>query len=510
MIMSCLGLDIGTTGAKAIVFDDVGRILSQAYRDYPLIHPKPEWAELDANALWATTKAVIRQTASELKHDPIRAIGVCSQGEAVVPLNKKGHVLYNFTVSFDNRTIPQLDWWKENVGADYVFKVTGMPLHSMYSINKVMWFAENMPEVHNNVWKYLCVEDFIIYRLCGETAIDYSLAARTMAFDVTARRWSNDMLSKAGLDDSLLSSPCASGTQVGTVTGGLADELALQSKVAVVAGGHDQACAALGAGIIHQGMSMNSIGTVDVLCPALPRCILNSSMLENNYCCYPHAYPGVYISVAFNLTGGLLLRWYVDVLCEHETQQAAKRGIDPYSFIIDQASTEPANVFILPHFVGAGTPALDPQSKGAFVGLTVSTTKSDLTRAVLDSINYEMKYNVECMKNSNIAIDELRAIGGGAKSAKWLQMRADVFGTRVSALKVTEAGALGAAMLAAKAIKQFSSLDEAIANMVKVETEYWPNSNEQEKYQSHYDAYRQIYPSLRKLNHRMSRHSGGT
>jgi xylulokinase len=498
--MSLLGIDIGTTGTKAIAFDESGQILSQAYREYDLIHPKPDWSELDANVLWVKVKDAIKEVNARLSHDTVSALSISSQGEAVVPVDKHGEVLHNLIVTFDNRTLAQFHWWEENFGAEYVFNTSGMTLHPMYSINKAMWFAANKPALHEKVWKYFCVEDYIIYRICGQAAISHSLASRTMAFDVINKRWSPDMMNKANLDDALFSNPCESGTIVGEIKKDLAGELGFTSNVAVVTGGHDQACGAIGAGVIHEGTAVNSTGTVDVLCPAFSRCLLNNSMLEKNFCCYPHAHPNLYISVAYNLTGGLLLKWHRDRICRDEVRQAEKLGIDPYSLIIDQASPEPADLFVLPHFVGAGTPTLDPFSKGAIVGLTISTDKPDLTRAVLDSINYEMKYNIECMQEAGIVIDDLRVIGGAAKSSRWLQMKADVFEKTISVPQVSEAASLGAAILASTATKIFSSLEDAIDQMVRIKKQYFPNSKEREKLQSRYKIYLKIYQTLKELN----------
>ena len=182
--MSLLGLDIGTTGTKAIVFDSRGKVLANAYEDYPLEYPRPEWIELDSRSLLETVKGLIRKVSSGAGDDPIQAICSSCQGEAVVPVDRDGNTLSNFVVTFDNRTYPQYLFWQEELGAERIYRITGMPLHPMYTINKVMWFAENLPELHRKTWKYLCGEDYISHYLTGETAIGFPLAARTMAFDM--------------------------------------------------------------------------------------------------------------------------------------------------------------------------------------------------------------------------------------------------------------------------------------------------------------------------------------
>ena len=195
---------------------------------------------------------------------------------------------------------------------------------------------------------------------------------------------------------------------------------------------------------------------------------MTDDMLKHNYSCYPHANPTQYISIAFNLTGGLLLRWYRDVLCEAETGLAERSGRDVYDVIFERASDTIAPVYFLPHFVGAGTPYLDSHSRGALVGLSIDTKKEDITRAVLDSTNYEAKLNIECMNQTGCGIKELRAVGGGAKSERWLQMKADTFNICVSSMDTSEAALLGAAMLAGIASGRFGAVQEAVDNMVRV------------------------------------------
>ncbi|MBI4243741.1 MAG: hypothetical protein HY606_06585 [Planctomycetes bacterium] len=506
--MSLLGLDIGTTGCKAIVFNEGGQVLSCAYREYSLSHPRPGWVEISPHLIWDKVSEILREVNSKVRRDPVKAVSISCQGEAVLPISENGEELYNFIITFDSRTQPQCDWWRQNMGAKKIFSITGMPLHPMYSINKIMWLKENEHEIFQKTWKFLCVEDYIIYRLSSETATDYSLAARTMAFDVVKREWSNKILEKAGIERRLLPSVYPSGTAVGKVTEEVAKETGFNNRVIAATGGHDQPCGALGAGIVSPGMAMNATGTSDVICPAFPKPILNEDMLKFNYCCYPHTCEDYYCSIAFNLTGGLLLRWYRDTLCYEEREKAMKTGQDPYEIILSEMSDEPQDLFILPHFVGAGTPYLDPNSRGVILGLTLETKKPHLARAVIDSINYEMNVNIDRMEEAGIEIKELRAIGGGAKSKKWLQMKADVFDKPVVSLKVSEAASLGTAILAGKASGIFKSTQEAVDRLIKIEKVYEPDASEHNQYQEKYQRYLKIYDLLREFNREISIKSG--
>lgn len=494
--MSLLGLDIGTTGCKAVVFNEAGQEMARGYREYPLSYPRAGWVEISPELIWQSACQVMQEVNSRVSVDPVRALAISCQGEAVLPIAADGTPLYNFLITFDNRTLPQAAWWAEELGAARIFAITGMPLHPMYSLNKIMWLRVQEPAIAERTWKFLCVEDYLLYRLCGETVTDPSLAARTMALDIRTRDWSEVMLGHAGISREVLPTILPSGSAVGTVMLSACRETGLPSGTLLATGGHDQPCGALGAGAVRPGMAINATGTSDVLCPAIAQPLLNEAMRESNYCCYPHTSEKCYCSIAFNLTGGLLLRWYRDTLCAEEVREARASGQDPYELILSRMAPHPASAFFLPHFVGAGTPYLDPQSRGALVGLTLDTDKPALTRAVIDSTNYEMKLNIERMEAAGIALSELRAIGGGAKSAAWLQMKADVFNKPVAVVQTTEAAALGAAILAGKAAGIFLSAGEAAEHLSYPTKTYFPDPRQQEQYQLRYAQYRRIYGAL--------------
>jgi xylulokinase len=276
--MSVMGLDIGTTGCKTVVFDETGTILAQAYREYPLLHPLSDRSEIDVFLLWNRISEELLEVNLQVKADPVVALAVSCQGEAVVPVGSDGQPLDNFVVTFDNRTLEQVKQWEETASSQTIFEITGMPLHPMYSVNKMMWFKNHKPALFKKVWKFLCVEDYIIHRLGLTPSIDYSLAARTMAFDIRKKEWSDQMLTWAGIDRDLLARVVPSGTCVGEMDSKIATELGFRPKVKVVTGGHDQPCGALGAGIIQPGIAMNAIGTSDVVCPAFAQPILSRQM----------------------------------------------------------------------------------------------------------------------------------------------------------------------------------------------------------------------------------------
>jgi len=501
--MSLLGLDVGTTGCKVVVFNLEGKVLSTAYREYPLLHPQPGWAELDMRLVLEKIKESIQEASSQAKKDPIRALSISSQGEAFVPIDKKGNLLSNSPVSFDSRGERFIEWWGKALGAEKIMKITGQPLHSMFSLNKIMWLKENHPQIYAKTWKFLCCEDLVIHKLGLSPVIDYSLASRTMSFDILKKEWSEEILSLADLDKSLLPGAVPSGTVVGKIPKKIAEDLSLPLNVVVVTGGHDQPCGALGAGVKEEGVAMEAIGTTDCIASIFKEPHLDKKMLENNFACYPHTVPQFYVTLAFNFTGGSLLKWFRDTLGKEEMKKARESGGDVYSILIDEASPEPSSLYLLPHFTTTGTPYMNPNSGGAILGLSLSTSKADLIKAILEGVSFEMKYNLSLLEEMGMFVNELRAIGGGAKSREWLQLKADIYDKKVVSLKVSEAVSLGAAILAGVAIGEYGSIEEAVETTVGIKEVFYPRKEKTRVYEEKFGIYKDIYPTLKNLNYRI-------
>jgi len=502
--MSLVGLDVGTTGCKAIVVDLGGRIIAQSYREYPLHSPRPGWHELDPGEVWAGIVAVLTEAAAQTGgEDPIRALAVTSQGEAGVALTADGDVLGRSLVSFDTRSAPQAERWIAEFGAQRTFEITGQPPQSMYTIPKLLWMKENIPGFAERLWKFLCFEEFVIYRLTGELVTSYALASRTMAFDVTSKCWSSVILSAAGLSPDIFATPRPSCEVVGEIRPELADQLGWPRGVRVATAGHDQPCGAFGSGVIEPGAAVDGTGTVECITAAFSEPVLTETMLEHHFCCYPHVARGLYVALAFNFTGGSLLRWFRDVLGAADISEAARTGRDVYDIILDQATEGPVNLLTLPHFAVAGTPYMDEHARGGMVGLSLSTTRGDIIKSLIDGLTFEMRLNLEILDRAGVRIDTLRAIGGGAKSAKWLQLKADIFGKPVCALDVTEAPCLGAAMAAGIAIGDYADEREAVAAAVHVQRVFEPDQTRHAQYTERYRVYERLYPSLREIAHEL-------
>ncbi len=501
--MSLLGLDIGSTGVKAVAFNPEGEILAEAYREYPAQYPRPGWIELDPAQVWDAIVAVLNEVAGNTKNDPAQSLCMSTMGEAITPIGADGEYLYNTIMSADGRAIPQANSWHETLGAERVFEITGMPLHPSFSINKLMWLRENEPQVHERAGKYLMWPDLVTLKLGLPPRIDHSLAGRTMALDIRKKQWSPEMLEVAGIDMELLAEPIAPGEVVGLLGAPGAAITGLPPECLVVAGGHDQPMNALGGGVIRHGQAVDGMGTVECVTTAFDEPMLTEPMRKWNYCCYPHVVAGMYVTLGYNYTSGRLLRWYRDNFALYESAQAEREGSDVYDVIVSDLPDEPTGVLVLPYLAGSGTPYLDPQASGAFLGLTLAADRKTIVKAILEGTCYELNLNLIRMAEGGVNITRLRVTGGGSKSPLWLQIKADITGREVVTLNVIESGCLAGAMLGGVAAGIYGDLQQAVAGLVEEQDSYQPNPARHEQYQQLFEIYKGAWPAIADLAHEL-------
>jgi len=499
--LSYLGLDVGTTGCKAGAFDAEGRLLALAYREYPLLSPEPGWAEIDSVEVCRACREVIAEAVQACAGDPVRAMGISSQGEAFTPIGPDGRILGNGMVSSDARAEPLMHAWSQEFGPQRLYEITGHTPHPMFTIFKLLWLRDHRPEAWAAARKFYCYEELIQADLGLEPAISWPLAGRTMMFNVRTHAWDEEILSAVGLDPSRLARPVPSGTVVGTVPARVAGELGLPEDLPVVAGGHDQPCGALGAGVVEPGLAMYATGTVECICPAFDRPIFTDELFRNNLCTYDHTLQGMYTTVAFSLTGGNLLRWFRDEWGQPEVEEAARSGSDPYDLLTKHMAAEPTDLLVLPYFTPSGTPYFDAKVPGAVLGLRLTTKRGEVLRALLEGVALEMRLNVDILEQAGLHVREFRAIGGGARSGALTQLKADVLGRPITTLAVTEAGCLGVAMLACAAETGREPLALA-RTWVKTTSVVKPDPKRATIYNERFEQYRQVYPIMRDFYHR--------
>jgi xylulokinase len=283
----------------------------------------------------------------------------------------------------------------------------------------------------------------------------------------------------------------------------LAERLGLIKAPLVVTGGHDQACAALGVGLVDAGLAMDSTGTAEVVEVALAEPVLNQVLYGGNVSVYAHTAPGLYLAMTLNHSGGISLRWFRDAFCQEEIRRAQVAGQDAYDLILANVSPDPSPLFVMPHLAGSGTPWFDTSSRGTVLGLTLGATKSDLAKALLEGLTYELRINLDLLKEGGVSIQEVRAVGGGARSPLWMQLKADITGLPVVVPQVSEAACWGAAILAGVGAGLFADPAQAAEEMLRLESRFEPDPERSARYAQRYDLYREIYPAVRGIQGRM-------
>ena len=493
--MVLAGLDIGTTGCKLSVFQTDGVLLGSVYRDYPVLRSHSAH-EVDAAAIWAAVQAVIADAAKA--YPGIAGIGITSFGETFVLLDEQDEPLLPAMLYTDPRGEEQAQKLVEQLGKEKMVQITGLNPHSMYSLPKLMWVKETLPEIYEKTRHVFLMEDYVVYKLTGKAQIDYSLASRTMAFDIRYLRWSREVCDAAEIDPNLFSSPVPTGTSAGEIRGELTKTMGLWEGAIAVSVSHDQVAAAIGSGVFDESRTVDGAGTVQCTTPVFTQ-YDPAKMAENNYCIVPFIKKGSYVTYAFSYTGGALVKWFVDTLAGDAVSAAKEQGTSVYDLLESRFEDRPTGILVLPHFAGAATPYMDGGSKGAIVGLTLSHTKSDLYRAVMEGVCYEMRLNQELLAQSGVNVAPLHATGGGAKSRVWMQMKADVLNVPVTALTTAEAGATGSAMLVGVAVGLFPDLEAAAKVMVKVREVFHPRPEVHAQYEAVYQRYKQLYSAVRPL-----------
>ncbi len=499
--MSLIGLDVGTTGCKVIVFDETGRILSQASREYSILTPQPAWAEQDAEQVWRLAWEALKEAVRENPGRPPRAMALSVQGEAVIAVDNEGRALHHAILGMDTRTADENKWLTEQFGAETLFRRTGMPVHTINTLPKLLWLRRHEPSLWSLAHQFLLYEDFFLRRLSGRATISHCLASRTQMYDLAAGDWAGDILDTCGIDPARLA-PLAptDGGEVGTLRKDLAAELGLRGDVVLAAGGHDQACAALGSGVIHDGLAMVSTGTAEVVEVAMNSPSLGDALRAGGISVYRHVVPGLYLAMTLNHSGGLLLRWFRDTFGTWELEQARRTGGDAYDLILADAAKGPTSLMVLPHFAGSGTPTLDTSSKGAILGLTFAADLATVAKAILEGLTFELRVNLDLLRASGVAIRELHAVGGGARSPLWLQLKADIGRVPLRVPQVTEAACLGAALLAGAACGVYRDLEAAVGQAVRLGHEVKPDPRSVSAYDKRFDVYSQLYPVLKPLH----------
>ncbi len=494
--MALLGIDIGTTGAKAIVIDTAGRVLGAATTEYPLLTPRPGWTEQHPERWWDAAAASVRRVLTEAALSPaeITSVGLTGQMHGLVPLDRGGRVLRPAILWNDQRTVEECAWIIERVGAARAVQLTGNPVLTGFTAPKIVWMRRHEPELYAQIAHVLLPKDHVRFRLTGEYAIDVADASGTSLFDVRRRSWSAEMAGALEIPQAWLPRVAESPVVVGEVTQAAAQVWGVRPGTPVVAGAGDQAAQAVGTGIVRQGLVSATIGTSGVVFAPVDAVHVDLGGRLHAFC---HAVPGRWHVMGVMLSAGGSLRWLRDSL-RHEAW--FEDGRDPYEVMCEEAAGVPPGtdgLIFLPYLTGERTPHADPHARGAFVGLTLRHHRAHLVRAVLEGVAMGLRDSLELIRGTGLSVTEIRVSGGGARSSLWRQILADLFRTEVVTVTVTEGAAYGAALLAGVGGGVFGSAEQACDAAIAIRDRVVPDPASVERYEQAYRVYRALYPALR-------------
>lgn len=495
-----MGIDMGTSGCKAVVFDERWQIAAQAYREYPMHFPGEGLLELDAELVWQAICAVIRE-ANDNSAQPVGALAVSAIGDVIIPVDRDGTPVRRSIIDFDPRGGDQIRRFSDAYGRQAFFDRSGMPPLYIGSLAKILWIQEYEPDVFAAAARWATYEDFLVQRLGLPPTASESEAARTMLFDLRQRDWADDLLRRIPLTREQLPAAVPSGTVIGQLPAAMQRSLGFRAPVTVVAGGHDMVCAAVGAGLdeTHPEEAVDIAGTIEGLVCALPQANTCPAMLENCFPCYP-ATSG-YVTFSVNLTAGCIVRWYRDRINPEEAAWCKANGKNFYDYMqrrVDPAA--PGSLLFLPHFSGSGNPFFCAEALGAIYGLTLDTTREDIARAMVEGLAYELRLHQDALANAGIRLKSIRAVGGGAAIDRQLQLKANITGLRVIKGAVAESSALGAAAYAAYGVGALQNPAHAYRVVQAQETVFEPDTAAHARFSPCFEQYRHLAYAIHGLD----------
>lgn len=494
--MNFLGIDIGTSGCKAAIHNENGDLMAASIRSYEVTFSKTGAAELNSGEVIKKCFESIRECTGLVENGSVKALSISSQGEAFTAVGVNREIMSRAMISSDTRSAPFIKPLVDVIGEEELYEITGHTAQPIFTVFKLLWLKSNRPDIWKKAHYFLCFEDLLQLYLGVEPTISWSLAGRTMLFDVRKHEWSSNILSEIELDSSKLATPLQSGSIAGTVSSRISSELGLSKDAYIVSGGHDQACNALGAGVTREGVAMLATGTVECITAAFQKPIFNEKLRLNNLCTYDYVLPDSYSSIAYHLTGGNILSWFAEEFGYPEKEKANKTGKNYYSLLLDQLSLEPSELIVLPYFTTSGTPYFDRKTKGIIYGLRLTTKRSEILQALLEGVAYEIRLNLEILDNSGYQINKFRAVGGGARSPKWIQLKANILEREIDLLNTEETGCYGASIIAYSAFSDINSFEIA-KKWVKPLRTIIPQKKYQKDYLSRFNSYKEIYESLK-------------
>lgn len=494
-----LGVDIGTSGTKTVLFSEDGVPVASATYEYPLYTPQNGYAEQEPLDWWNAVVNSIKQVIGEsgVPAAEIKGIGLSGQMHGLVMLDGDNKVIRRSIIWCDQRTAKEVTEITDKVGADRLIDITANPAITGFTAAKIMWVKNNEPENYEKCRHILLPKDYIRFMLTGEYATEVSDASGMQLLDIPNRCWSDEVLGKLGIDKSLLAKVYESPEITGKITKQAAELTGLAEGTIVVGGAGDNAAAAVGTGVVEDGKAFTTIGSSGVVFAHTSDISIDKKGRVHTFCC---AVPNCWHVMGVTQSAGLSLKWFRDNFCWSEMETAIGMGVDPYYLTDKEAMEVPigANrLLYMPYLNGERTPHLDPNCRGAFVGLSTMHKKKDIIRAVMEGVSYSLRDCVEVMREMNINVTDMMACGGGGSSPLWRQMLADLYACPVKTTQNKEGPALGVALLAAVGAGLYSSVPEACRAVILPDKVQNPIEDNIGRYEKVYALYRKLYPAMK-------------
>jgi len=496
-----LSVDLGTTALKVGLFGRSGDLKALSTKEYELKTPKTDIVECNPETYWNAFKNAVNELKDKYEHKPveIKAVGISAQGETLFFLDENGEPLRDAIVWMDNRAQKESKELTEEFTDEKCYEKTGqVSFDPAWPASKILWSKKNEPDVFQQADKFLLIEDYFIYRLTGHCVSEGSLLTSTVYWDINTKDWWPDMLKYLGISEQQLPEIKESGEVVGEIKTEVAKEIGLSENTKVCTGALDQAAGAIGVGNVSEGIFSENIGAALAVCAPIDKKKLDpNKVMPLHY----FSIPDTYMFHSFT-TGGMVFRWFRDNFGRSEKSTASLMRDDAYDILAREAENVPPGsdgLIMLPHLTGSMAPDVNPSAKGVYYGFTLKHDKPHFVRAILESIGYLIRRNIEALSEIGLKVDEIRSLGGGARSEIWNQIKSDITGKPLITLKCKEAASLGAAILAGKAIGFYDEVKDATEEMVSVDKRYSPNPENSEIYDEYYKGYKKLFSDLSEM-----------
>ena len=495
----CIGIDVGTSGTKALAVSPDGHILAAANFGYPCAHPRPLWSEQDPEDWWKATIKAVRTVVrnARLKPADVAAIGLSGQMHGSVFLDKAGKVIRPAILWNDQRTAAECEEIESRAGGRReLIQMVANPALTGFTAPKILWLRNHEPKNFGRTTKVLLPKDEIRRRLTGEFATEVSDASGTLLLDVVNRQWSRPLLEKLGLDADLMPRCYESEEVTGTLTAESAKLLGLTTNCKVVGGAGDCAAGAVGNGIVKAGLLATSIGTSGVVFVHSDQPQFDPQGRLHTFC---HAVRGKWHMMGVILSAGGSLQWFHDALCTAPAAGGKRRSVATFDQLSSEASATPTGaegLQFLPYLAGERTPHLDPTARGALIGITLAHTRGHVVRSILEGVTFALRDSLAIIEDLGVPVKQIRASGGGSKNPFWRQMQADVFGKPVTAMTADEGAAYGVALLATVGAGHYKNITEACAAAVKTAESSKPDAKTRKAYDRAFAQFQRLYVAL--------------